>query len=105
MEDSFRSRCSKQPDAQPWMRSDGLSAADWSVITDYINVLKPLKAATKRLECRGLDGRFGVIYEVIPVFEYILSYYEQKLKDYEKVEYGAHPKAPEDHLATDLRAA
>jgi hypothetical protein len=87
------------------MRSDGLLTADWAVITDYIDVLKPLKAATKRLEGCGSDGRFGAIYEVIPVFECILSYYEQKLIDYEKVESDTHPEAPDDHLATNLRAA
>ena len=58
-------------------------------------MLNPLKAASKRLEGRGSDSRFGAIYQVIPVFEYILSYYEQKLIDYEKVEYDAHPEAPE----------
>jgi hypothetical protein len=67
------------PDAPGWMRSDGLTAADWAVITDYIEVLKPLKAATKRLEGRGKGGRFGAIYEVIPVFEFLMAEFEQRL--------------------------
>lgn len=79
-------------DVPRWMRSDGLTTADWAVVTEYMDVLKPLKAATKRLEGRGkatdvvaqclgvcsLDGRFGVV-EIVPVFEYILSYYEQRV--------------------------
>lgn len=32
-------RGNKRPDAPTWMRSGGLSAADWAVITKYINVL------------------------------------------------------------------
>jgi hypothetical protein len=39
------------------------------------------------------------------VFEYLLSYYEQRVNSYAAVNYNAHPKAPEDHLATNLRAA
>jgi hypothetical protein len=99
------SRGNKLPDAPRWMRSDGLTAADWAVVTEYIDVLKPLKSATKRLEGRGKSGRFGAIAEIIPVFEYILSYYEQRVKVYESVDYNAHDEAPEDHLATNLRAA
>jgi hypothetical protein len=105
-EDTFAaSRRNKQPDAQPWMRSDGLSAADWAVVTEYLDVLRPLKLATKRLEGRGKSGRFGAIAEVIPVFDYILTYYEQRVKGYEAVDYNAHNEAPEDHLAINLRAA
>jgi hypothetical protein len=47
------SKGNKLPDVAPWMRSTGLSAADWSVITEYLEVLKPLKLATKRLEGRS----------------------------------------------------
>jgi hypothetical protein len=75
------------------------------VVTEYLDVLKPLKSATKRLEGRGKSGRFSAIAEIIPVFEYILSYYEQRVKAYEAVDYNAHDKAPKDYLATNLRAA
>jgi hypothetical protein len=105
-EDTFaQSRGNKLPEAQPWMRSNGLTTADWAVITEYMDVLKPLKAATKRLEGRGNNGRFGAIAEIIPVFEYILNYYEQRVKVYEAVDYNAHDEAPKDHLAINLRAA
>jgi hypothetical protein len=99
------SRGNKQPVAQSWVRSDGLEAADWAVITEYMDVLKPLKTATERLKGRGKSGGFGSIAEVIPVFEYLLSYYEQRVNSYAAVDYNAHPEAPEDHLATNLRAA
>jgi hypothetical protein len=105
-EDTYaQSRGNKLPDAQPWMQSDGLTAADWAVVTEYMDALKPLKAATKRLEGRGKRGGFGAIAEVIPLFEYILSYYEQRVKAYEAVDYNAHDEAPKDHLAINLRAA
>jgi hypothetical protein len=112
-EDTYAiSRGSKLPEAATWMRSDGLTATDWAVVTEYIDVLKPLKSATKRLEGRGRDadgrvggGRYGAIAEVIPVFEYILTYYEQRVKAYESVDYNAHNEAPEDHLLINLRAA
>jgi hypothetical protein len=68
-----------------------------------MDALKPLKAATKRLEGRG--SRFGAIAEIIPVFEYILNYYEQRVEAYDAVNYNDHDEAPEDHLAINLRAA
>jgi hypothetical protein len=39
------------------------------------------------------------------VFEYILNYYEQRVKVYEAVNYNAYDEAPKDHLAINLRAA
>jgi hypothetical protein len=87
------------------MQLDGLTAADWALVTEYLGVLKPLKSATKCLEGRGKSGRFGAIAEIIPVFEYILLYYEQRVIAYEAVDYNAHDEAPEDHLAINLRAA
>ncbi|CAN9122483.1 unnamed protein product [Alternaria alternata] len=70
-----------------------------------MDALKPLKAATKRLEGRGNSGRFGCIAEVILVFEYILNYYESRVLAYEAVKYNAHDEAPKDHLAINMRAA
>jgi hypothetical protein len=86
------------------MRSNGLTAADWQVITEYINVLKPLKTATKRLEGRGKGG-FGAIAEIIPVFEILLTTFEDRLQNYDAVDHDEHDEAPEDHLAINLRAA
>jgi hypothetical protein len=41
----------------------------------------------------------------IPVSEYILTYYGQRVKAYETLNYNAHEEAPKDHLAINLRAA
>jgi hypothetical protein len=79
-EDAYaRSRNNKLPDAPDWMRSDGINTADWQVITEYIDVLGPLKQATKRLEGRGINSAFGAVAEIIPVFEYLLGIYEDRL--------------------------
>ena len=91
-------------EAATWMRSGGLSANDWAVVKDYVEVLQPLKSATKRLEGRGKSGRFRAIYEVLPIFEYLLSELEQRYRPYELVDYEA-TGAPEDHLAINLKAA
>jgi hypothetical protein len=74
------SRRNKLLDAPAWMRSGGLIAADWAVITEYIAVLKPLKEATRSLEARGTSGSFGAIYEVYPVYEAVVKAYETALE-------------------------
>ncbi|KAK1912841.1 hypothetical protein P3342_004777 [Pyrenophora teres f. teres] len=86
------------------MRSDGLTAADWAVVTDYIEVLRPLKECTKRFEGRG-EYSFGAIAEVIPTFEFLLTQLEARLLYYDCVVHDAHDEAPEDHLPINLRAA
>jgi hypothetical protein len=68
-------------------------------------VLKPLKEATKRLKARGNQGSFRAIYDVIPVFEYVIGAYKAILRTYDHVDFNAHPEAPEDHLAINLNAA
>jgi hypothetical protein len=105
-EDTFaQSRGNKLPVAQLWMRSDGLTGADWAVITEYMDILKPLKTATKRLEGRGKTSSFRAIADIIPIFEYLLTYYEQRVNAYEAVNYNEHDESPEDHIAINLRAA
>jgi hypothetical protein len=47
------SKGNQLPDSQPWMRSNRLTANDWQVITEYIDVLSPLRDCTKRLEGKG----------------------------------------------------
>ena len=87
------------------MRSSGLTTHDWAVITKYIDALKPLKAATKRLKGRGKSGKFGSIAKIILVFKYILNYYEQRVELYNAVNYNSYNEAPKDYLAINLRAA
>ncbi|KAI1506889.1 hypothetical protein Ptr86124_014175 [Pyrenophora tritici-repentis] len=71
-------RGNKLPEAPSWMRSTGLTAADWAVITEYQDCLEPLKLATEKLEGRGKAGKYGAIYETIPVFEYVLGALEAR---------------------------
>ena len=44
----------------PYILQDRLSIADWSVITQYIELLKPLKEATLRLQGH-ISGKTGCI--------------------------------------------
>ena len=75
------------------------------MITEYIDVLKPLKAATKRVERRGKSGAFRAVAEIFPVFEYLLRVYEDRIQSYDDVIHDEHDESPEDHLAINLRAA
>ncbi|KAG9385509.1 Dimer-Tnp-hAT domain containing protein [Pyrenophora tritici-repentis] len=97
-------RGNKLPDVPRWMRSDGLTAADWAVITEYMAILQPLKFATDRLQGRGKCGRFGALYEVIPVFESVITELDARLRPYESVNHEPS-EAPENHIPINLRAA
>ncbi|KAK1914222.1 hypothetical protein P3342_007468 [Pyrenophora teres f. teres] len=94
----------KVPKKPTWMKSDGLTAHDWQVITEYIDILGPLKTATKRLEGHS-QGSFGLVAEIIPVFEVLLHKLEQQLEKFDFVNHEEHAEAPEDYLAINLRAA
>lgn len=72
---------------------------------DCIDVLKPLKDGTKRLEGHGGEYNFGSISEVIPVFKYVYNRLQDVLKGMEKARYNAHDEAPEDHLHINLSNA
>ena len=75
------------------------------MIIEYIDALKLLKTATKRLEGRGKSSAFRAITEIILVFEYLLSYYEQRYKPYKYINYNAHPKTLEDYFVINIRVA
>ncbi|KAG9379910.1 Dimer-Tnp-hAT domain containing protein [Pyrenophora tritici-repentis] len=97
-------------------RATQLQAAYNSYAEHYINALslkiaalvndclEPLKLATEKLEGRGKAGKYGAIYETIPVFEYVLGALEARTRSYEQVDFNP-PDAPEDHLFVNLRAA
>jgi hypothetical protein len=67
---------STQP-KRPAILDDMLSTADWDVIKQYLEILKPLKDATVRLEGQ-VGGKFGSIWQVLPVFEDLLRHFEQQ---------------------------
>ncbi|KAI1671856.1 hypothetical protein L13192_02715 [Pyrenophora tritici-repentis] len=93
-----------QRDHGGYRDKDGLTGADWAVIIEYIDILKPLKTATKRLDGCGKSGSFGAIAEIISIFEYLLTYYEQRVKVYEAVNYNEHDESPKDHILDDSPA-
>lgn len=86
------------------MSSTRLTAADWQVVTEYIDVLKPLKTATLRLKGH-VKGGFSSIANIILVFKVLLLKFKTTLQSYNAVNHEAHAEAPKDHLAINLRAA
>jgi hypothetical protein len=101
---AYEERRGTKNDTPAWMRSGGLQAADWAVITEYQRCLEPLKTTTKRLEGRGkhYGSNFGAIYEIIPVFEYLLDPLEKLAEPYANVVFDAHEEAPEGKYYTYL---
>ena len=60
---------------RPAILDDALDDDDWDTITYYKEVLHPISHATKKLEGDGKSGRNGVIWEVYPVFEFLIKHY------------------------------
>ncbi|CAN9201206.1 unnamed protein product [Alternaria alternata] len=99
------SRNNKSPDEQAQMRTNGLSAYDWAVMTEYMNAPEPLETATRRLEGRGKQVSFVAIAEIMLVFVLLSNCYEERVDSYEAANCNAHDEAPEDHFGTNLSAA
>jgi hypothetical protein len=57
-----------------------MSAEDWSVIAEYLAILKPFKIATKRLERRPEKGRFGAVWAILLSMEWLLRHLEEEAK-------------------------
>ena len=96
------SRNNKSLEEQAWMRTNGLSAYDWAVTTEYMDAPKPLKTATRPLEGRGKQGSFVAIAEIMLVS---FNCYEERVDSYGVVNHNAHDEALENHFGTNLNAA
>jgi len=55
-----------------------LDSYDWDVIINYINILLPIREATKLLKARGKSGLHGAIWEVIPIFNWLLKLFKER---------------------------
>lgn len=79
----------------PAILNDTLSDDEWTVITRYIEILKPLKDATLVLEGHA-GGRFGAIWQVLPLYERLLEHLEDQVVRYPIAEELLHQTEPVD---------
>ena len=82
----------------------GLAAADWSTISEYLQVLAPFKEATRLLEGRGKAGSAGAIWEVLPTLSWLIDELSSHVKRYAEAKYD-DSDAPEDHVQINCQAA
>lgn len=66
---------------RPPILDDTLTNDDWTVITRYVQILKPLKDATLALE-GNIGGRFGAIWRLLPQYEKVLQHFEDLVTQY-----------------------
>ncbi|XP_044716004.1 transposase [Hirsutella rhossiliensis] len=71
---------------KPTIVDDQMATEDWSVIAEYLAILKPLKIATKRLEGQPRQGKFGAIWEVLLTMEWLLKHLEEAKLQHERDE-------------------
>lgn len=89
-----------------YVSEGGLSEYDWHVINNYIEILAPLKEATKLLEARGSSGKHGAIWEVLPTFEWLLNLFEELKERVRHTTTETYPDQEplEDHFETNINA-
>ena len=68
----------KVPLPLPLIIGGVLTSDDWDVIINYINILLPIREATKMLKARGKSGLHGAIWEVIPTLDWLLNLFKEK---------------------------
>ncbi|KAJ6436881.1 MFS multidrug transporter [Purpureocillium lavendulum] len=73
-----------QAEVTEWKQN--MATEDWSVIAEYLAILKPLKIATKRLEGQPRQGKFGAIWEVLLTMEWLLKHLEEAKLQHERDE-------------------
>jgi hypothetical protein len=61
-----------------------LSQHDWSIVMRYMEVLKPIMLASKKLEGSPKEGKNGCLWEVLPIFESLLNFFERKADEFEQ---------------------
>ena len=62
----------------PVIAGEALTSYNWDVIINYINILLPIRKATKILKARGKSGLYGAIWEVISMLDWLLKLFEEK---------------------------
>ena len=111
---SSRSQTRKPP-KEPSLLADVLDADDWSVIAQYVALLRPLKEATMLLQGRvsttakGEQLVKGAIWQVLPIFEVIMNSFEEARQRYlpaetlesQRLQHDSpQPSAPSPPLST-----
>jgi len=94
----------KVPPPPPVIAGGALDSYDWDVIINYIDILSPIREATKLLEARGKSGLHGAIWEVIPTFDWLLKLFEERKARVAEATAESYPdQGPiEDHYAINL---
>ena len=76
---------------KPSLADDRLTADDWHVITQYVEILKPCKDATMMLQGQvnastGKGTVKGAIWQVLPIYEQIMASFEAARERYKPAE-------------------
>ncbi|PNP54796.1 hypothetical protein FNYG_15600 [Fusarium nygamai] len=66
--------------ATPLIVEDKMSTEDWVTVTRYMEILKPLILVTKKLEGYPRQGRNGLMWEVLPCYEFLLNHLERLME-------------------------
>jgi hypothetical protein len=85
----------------------GITTYDWQVVNDYLSILRPLYKATSMLKGRGKAGSNGAIWEVIPIFNWLLIVLKEQKDRVAKAIEEDYPdqEAIEDHIKININAA
>ncbi|KAF6515144.1 hypothetical protein HZS61_005050 [Fusarium oxysporum f. sp. conglutinans] len=68
--------------AKPLIVEHKMSTEDWITVTRYMEILKPLMLVMKKLEGNPRQGRNGLMWEVLPCYEFLLNHLERLMEQY-----------------------
>ncbi|KAJ0130912.1 Uncharacterized protein HZ326_25989 [Fusarium oxysporum f. sp. albedinis] len=68
--------------AKPLIVEHKMSTEDWITVTRYMEILEPLMLVMKKLEGNPRQGRNGLMWEVLPCYEFLLNHLERLMEQY-----------------------
>jgi hypothetical protein len=95
----YCARWQRPKDSQYNLKDDILDQQDWEELRHFKELLKPFYIVTQRLEGYGNEGSYGVVWEVLPAFDYLFN----KLAKFEE-EVNAQPELFTDYYTSCISA-
>ena len=103
---SLKLKGKKVPEFYCYITVGGLNIYNQLIINKYIEILSPFKKAISLVEGKGKASKYGMIQEVIPIFNQLFRVFKEKKNCVAKaiIENYPNQEAIEDYFIINLNA-